>query len=51
MIVWNLGCILLEILLQNHKFPTKEAKDKIKNQPFTFKGFGLKENIWKDFSP
>lgn len=51
MIVWNLGCILLEILLQSHKFSTKEAKNKIKEKPFTFKGFGLNERVWKDFSP
>ena len=28
MIVWNLGCILLEILMQNHKLSTREIMQK-----------------------
>ena len=42
MIVWNLGCILLELLMQNHKLSTKEIMQKFEGQAFSFKKLGMK---------
>ena len=42
MIVWNMGCILLEILMQTHKLSTLEVMNKFKGKKFTFAGIGMK---------
>ena len=49
MLVWNLGCILVELLTSNHKFSTLEVMNKFKNQPFSFAALGMAEHIWKNF--
>lgn len=43
MIVWNLGSLLLDILLSHHKLKDKSVLDKFKGKPFSFKALGVKK--------
>jgi hypothetical protein len=43
MIVWNLGSLLLDILLSHHKLKDKAVLDKFKGKPFSFKALGVKK--------
>lgn len=42
MIVWNLGSILVEMLIGTHKFATLETMEKFKGKPFSFEALGIK---------
>ena len=50
MTVWNLGCILLQLLTSNHKLSTRESMDKFKGQEFTMEAIGIGNNISQKFS-
>ena len=50
MVVWNLGCIMLEMLIQTHKLSTKEIMNKFQGEPFSFQKLGMKEHTYKGFS-
>ena len=47
MIVWNSGSLLLDMLLSHHKLKDQTILDRYRDQPFSFKGIGVK----KRFSP
>ena len=50
MMVWNLGCIMLEMLIQTHKLSTKEIMNKFQGEHFSFQKLGMKEHTYKGFS-
>lgn len=50
MVVWNLGSILVELLLGNHKFATLQTMLKFKDQPFTFEALGIGSTVTNRFS-
>ena len=50
MVVWNLGSILLDLLLGSHKLSTLEVANKFKGEPFSFKAIGVAESIYSKFS-
>jgi len=43
MIVWNLGSLLVDMLLSHHKLKDKGILDKFKGKPFSFKSLGVKK--------
>jgi DNA-binding CsgD family transcriptional regulator len=47
--VWDLGCILIHLLLGNHKLRNYEILEKFKGEPFSFKKIGA--NIYKKLNP
>ena len=51
MTVWNLGCILLQLLTINHKLSTKEIMDKFKGKEFTMEAIGISPAIANNYSP
>lgn len=44
MTVWNLGCILLHLIVSSHKLSNKPITDKFKGQPFSFEAIGIKSD-------
>lgn len=50
MMVWNLGSLLLDMLLGSHKLSTQEVIEKFKGQPFSFEAVGIKKEIAAKFS-
>ena len=50
MIVWNLGSLLLDLLLGSHKLSNIEVANKFKGQPFSFEAVGVKEEKYSHFS-
>ena len=51
MTVWNLGCILLQLLTINHNLSTKEIMDKFKGKEFTMEAIGISPVLVKQYSP
>lgn len=49
--VWNLGCILIELLLGKHKLKNLEIMDKFKNQEFSMEKIGISPKVASNFSP
>jgi hypothetical protein len=50
MMVWNLGSLLLDMLLGSHKLSTQEVTEKFKGQPFSLEAVGIKKEIAAKFS-
>lgn len=44
MTVWNLGCILVHLIVGSHKLSNKTITDKFKGQPFSFEAIGIKSD-------
>ncbi len=44
MTVWNLGCILLHLIVSSHKLSNAEIINKFKGKPFTFEAIGIKSD-------
>lgn len=45
MVVWNLGSLLVDLLLGHHKLKDKVILDKFQDKPFTFKALGVKKTF------
>ena len=43
MLVWNLGSLLVDMLLSHHKLRHKDVMDKFQGKPFSFKAVGVKK--------
>jgi hypothetical protein len=50
MIVWNMGSMLLDLLVGGHKLCTKEVMNKFRDQPFAFEAIGLSKSISGKFA-
>lgn len=44
MMVWNLGSILLHMLVGTHRLSNKDVTAKFKNKSFTFEAIGIKSD-------
>jgi serine/threonine protein kinase len=44
MTVWNLGCILLHLIVSSHKLSNKTIMEKFKGKPFTFEAINIKSD-------
>ena len=40
--IWDLGCLLIHLLLGNHKLKNKATLSKFKNKEFSFESIGAK---------
>jgi hypothetical protein len=47
MVVWNLGSLLVDMLLSHHRLKDQIALNKFKDQPFSFKAIGVKKKFSK----
>jgi hypothetical protein len=45
MIVWNMGSLLLDLLVGGHKLCTKEVMNKFRDQEFTFEAIGFSKSV------
>lgn len=50
MTVWNLGSILVHLLVGSHRFINKNVMEKFNNKPFTFEAIGIKNEKVNKFS-
>ena len=50
MVVWNLGSILLDLVIGSHKLSTLDIANKFKDEPFSFKAIGISDSISEKFS-
>ena len=50
MLVWNLGCILLQLLVVNHKLSAKQVTDKFKGDMFTMQAVGIQSKIAANYT-
>ncbi len=48
MIVWNLGSLLVDILLSHHRLKDLTALNKFRDQAFSFKAIGVKKKFSKE---
>ena len=49
MIVWNIGSLLLDLLLGSHRLSNKGIMDKFKNEEFSFPALGINKTIYSQF--
>jgi hypothetical protein len=45
MVVWNMGSLLVDMLLGHHKLKDKTILDKFKDRPFSFRALGVKKTF------
>lgn len=50
MVVWNLGSILLDMLLTTHKLKNKAVIDKFAGEPFSLEKLGIGTAVSNKFS-
>lgn len=50
MAVWNLGCILLQLLVGSHRLSNREVINKFKGKAFSFEAIGIKSDRIAKFS-